>query len=40
MGAVISVAELGQLVELLELAWANAPPGRQAAMRSELMREF
>jgi hypothetical protein len=40
MGALILIAEPLGLAELLERAWRNAPPGREAAMRNELMREF
>jgi hypothetical protein len=36
-GVVISLVELAAL---LELAWSRAPPGREAAMHNELMREL
>ena len=41
-GSVITSATVTVILipELLELAWRNAPPGREAAISNELMREL
>ena len=33
-----SVLSIQTLPELLEYSWANAPPGRETAVRNELLR--
>jgi hypothetical protein len=37
---VIPILEPPGLAELLELAWRNAPPGREAATVNEVLREL